>query len=117
MRSTISALVLLTTIVAGQEPTLILYSDDACATQITTYACYGYESCTAPVAGAGSYQITNSEDAACDQAQEYYDFAIFGDTGCSGTPLEGEGGCYSPCTSLSGSAFGGFQCEETMLDC
>lgn len=117
MRSIISALVFLTTIVAGQEPTLILYSDDACATEFASYPGYNYESCSTPAAGALSYQITNSEDASCDSAQEYYGFSIYSNDDCSGDGLSGQGGCYVSCTSLSGSTFGSFEVSETMLEC
>ena len=117
MRSIIPALVLLTTIVAGQEPTLILYSDDACATELASYPGYNYESCSTPATGALSYQITNSEDASCDQAQEYYTFALYGNNDCSGDGTAGQGGCYVSCTSLSGTTFESFEVSETMLEC
>jgi len=107
MRFCIATLASLVAVATCGDPTLVLYSDTACATEIANYVGNTASDCEATASGAGSYQIMNDAGDGCDDAgglNEFYNLGLYPSTDCSGNSIVG--GCYLECTRVGTASLG-----------
>lgn len=98
-------LTLFATLTLGSSQKIVVYSDDACATQITTFdSSMGSEnSCQSLPSGIGSYEVTNDAHN-CEAASGMTEYNLYSNTGCSGNAVIST--CYVGCTAVGDVTLG-----------
>jgi hypothetical protein len=108
MHPVTTAFTLFAALAASQK--IVVYSDDACATEIGTFdSSMGSEnSCQSLPSGIGSYQVTNDAHN-CEAALAITEYSLYPSTGCSGDAIVNT--CYVGCTAVGDLTLGSWLWE------
>ena len=105
MHPATTLLTLLATLTLGVSQKIVVYSDDACTTQIATFdfSMGSEDSCQSLPSGIGSFEISNDAHG-CEAAPSITEYNLYSNTGCSGNSVVST--CYAGCTAAGDLTLG-----------